>query len=834
MQALSDHSLGPFLTNAYGNRFLYPVNRDTFRSIDARSRFHQLFGEGLRTEKTLHILVGTDSGMLLDYLRDAKLPEASRFLFVELPAVVNRLNNEGLLDNLHERVACISIDQMPRAAEQFQFQNYLYTEKINIWKSFAALDAFLPEYAELYGQTRDFIDTYAWKIKIQLGNKNFITRQLENLADNRHSATCLKNLFTGKTAVLLAGGPSLDNILPWVKEYRKKLIVLAVSRIARRLKEVDLTPDIFFSVDPLEVSFEVSKEMLYFGDRTLLVNSFHVVPKLLSQWQGRSVFVGPRWPWPDDIDEEYMNAPGPTVTNTAFATAVEMGFNQIVLAGVDLCFSQSGYSHAQGSYERQAGPKFTAFPIQVQTNQGTKAFTTRPMAEAITTFGNLVAHAQRLGCHTINPSPTSAVIPQVEYRSLNDLALGTMSEPAWQTIEAALPPDGRASRITYYEQLEKKLRKAKKHIRKIQKLSREAIQCNKGLFGRDGRPADFKNKIRMDKIEDTLQKPPLARFSALLKEAELRQFVKIVRPDMDQEWSDEQIEETARLYYQAYCDSANETLKQLTLAMQRIELRLVEEKLETDPSLLLDAWQHFGEPGRARLWRQQHQALAQTWSVATVTRFEEFDIRFQDILTQQAEQVLKTKGSADPESARHGVRVLFKNRDQTALSDLLEGMAESSQDNMKPVFHLTCGYLAELENDFPKAMEEYRQVLELSQAKTSEEALRRIASLSLQLQDHENALLALKCLTGLSPQYLSQYADLARMLGQIKTSLDAYADYLEYFPDDPEVLVKVGKLYQQAGEPDFAVTIFNHLLLKDPGNQAARSLLDDLNRSNPA
>ena len=188
--------------------------------------------------------------------------------------------------------------------------------------------------------------------------------------------------------------------------------------------------------------------------------------------------------------------------------------------------------------------------------------------------------------------------------------------------------------------------------------------------------------------------------------------------------------------------------------------------------------------------------------------------------------MLGTKSNADPQMARHRVRILFKNRDATALSGILQGLAASPEEDNKPIYHLSAAYLAELEGDFAKAFDEYQNVLESPSDGVAEDALRRIASLSLELDDPKNALLALECLTGYSPSYLSQYADLAKILGQTKTALDAYADYLEQFPDDSMVLIKVGQLYQQQEQHEFALTVFQHLLDKDPKNEVARKYFE--------
>ena len=827
MGNLATYDLGPFISNDYGDRYLYPVNRETFHRTGAYAQYKKHFGEALFAEKTLHILIGTDSGMLLRHINKTNVPDACRYVFIELPQVIDRLAKEGLLEDLQEEITCIPIGQLKETADLFEFQNYLYTEKILVWKSLAAVDSFLPEYAELNWEARDFIDAFAWKIKVQLGNQIFIARQLENLAENRISAACLKNLFPGKTAVLLAGGPSLDNHLPWIKQHRDQLVVLAVSRIARRLKEVELIPDIFFSVDPQQASFDVSKEMLFFGERTLFVNSFHVVPQLLSQWQGPMAFVGNRFPWPEESNQHFINAPGPTVTHTAFAIAMQMGFKQIILAGVDLCFSPEGYSHAKGSYERHAGPQFNQFDTQVETNQGIRTFTSRAMAEGIASLGYLADLALQNGCRTLNPTPLAAKIPNVEHTPLEKINFEPLAKTAWEQIKLTLPEENCQTRNKHFKTVLEKLQIAEKNVKKIQKLATEGLKCNEGLFGRNGMHTDYKYKIRMDKVEKTLNRPPLAAYATLIKEVGLRQFLKLARPDSAREWSDEQVEEAGRIYYQAYIDSASQMLQLINRAIERVELRIKEEDPQADLTQLVDAWRSYRETGRALIWHHRHGNGALINSETMDPRITDMHKEFEDSLVKNPDYlVLGTKSNADPQMARHRVRILFKNRDATALSGLLQGLAASPEEDNKPIYHLSAAYLAELEGDFAKAFDEYQNVLESASEGVAEDALRRIASLSLELEDPQNALLALECLTGYSPIYLSQYADLAKMLGQTKTALDAYADYLERFPDDSTVLLKVGQIYQKLGQHEFAQMVFQHILGQDPENEAARKALE--------
>lgn len=821
--------LGPFVSNNFGDRYLFPVNRDSFRSIGAYSIFKKQYGEDLRAEKTLHIVIGTDSGLLPEYIYKNGLPESSRYVFVELPSVIARLRNSGFLQDLPDRIHCITMNQLQAVSKKYEFQNYLYTEKINIWKSMAALDAFLPEYTELYWETRDYIEAFAWQLKIQLGNRDFIIRQLENLDENRVSATCLQNLFQGKTAVLLAGGPSLDEYLPWINTHRDKFVVLAVSRIARRLKEINLTPDIFVSVDPQPLSFDISKEMLYFGEKTLFINGSHVVPNLLSQWQGRSAYVGRRLPWQENPSETFLQVAGPTVTNTALSIVVALGFSTVIFTGVDFCLSPIGLSHSKGSNESQAGPPFGLFDTQVMTNCGKKLFTKRAMAEAIPVMADQVAVANKAGCRVINPAPFAAQIPGVEHLPLDKICFTPLHEPALTTISRALPPESKESRSSFYDKTRQSLLIAEKRLLKIKELSKKALFYNNALFGRNGLKPDFKYKRYMDRIEDTLQDDQLAPFAKMVKEFGLRQFVKLCQPDSQLEWSNEKVEEAAKIYYQAFFDNASALLEIITIAKKRNKLRINEENPRPEPILLTEGWREFFETGRSYIWQSRLPANVFPTDTKDTAALYNIQNEFQQILeNKQTSHRTQCQNNADPELARHRIRLLFQNQDTDSLRGLIAGMEIMTREDIKPVRYLARGYLAELEQNYPLALHEYQQVLETSSDRTTETALRRIASLSLHLNDRQNALLALVCLTEHSPVYLSQYADLAAILGQTKTALDAYADYLEHCPDDPVVLLKVGKIYQKIGQGEFASSVFNHILQIDPLNDSAKIALNSL------
>lgn len=267
--------MGPFLTNGFGDRYLYGINRDVFNDIGSANLFRRQL-EDLLLEDRFHIVIGTDSGLLLQYVLNTGVPQGARYLFIEHPEVLASLEEELDLQILGDDIICTTYDQYQEQAVAWNISSYIFIGQVLLHQSIAAQDDFPGIYQELIWNVRKEIKQFVWQINLSLGSEVFIQKQFDNLAENRLPAKLLQGLFPGKTAVLLAGGPSLDEIFPWLQKNRDHVVVLAVSRISRRLQEVGIAPDIIFSIDPHDVSFDVSKETLVFWKDAILVHMYHV------------------------------------------------------------------------------------------------------------------------------------------------------------------------------------------------------------------------------------------------------------------------------------------------------------------------------------------------------------------------------------------------------------------------------------------------------------------------------------------------------------------------------------------------------------------------------
>ena len=827
-EQLSDE---PFISNQFGDRYLYTVNRHCFDRVGSDAVYRSRWGDSFFRENTFYIVAGCDSGVLINYLQKKGLPNGSRYLFVELAPLIDIFEtciNETVSRN---RIKICTTDDWLQVARKYSLAEYAYLDSIKIVRSLAVEDANLSEYRTLWRELDQSTQQTLWTFRVEQGNSTFYTRQIENICENRHSAYCLKDLFNGKTAVLLAGGPSLDDVLPWVIKKRNDLVVVAVSRISRRLEQLNFHPDIIVTVDPHSNSFDVSKHMLKLYEHAVLVNAFHATPLLLGQWAGPSLYLDNRYPWKSDQDGKIIKGVGPTVSNSAINLIIAMGCKQIILAGLDLCFSEEGFSHAKGSDERNAGA-FLAYADQtVTTNSGNIAETDNAFFTAIKSIEAQAKSAMDRGCQLINPSPNAAKMHNVAFTPLEDINIDSLEESAIDTIRSALPKEQMSTRLSAYQHAGKELDKAEHTFNKIKQLAKQALAHNDGLFGRNGKKADFKHKLKMDKIEKQLNKD-YKEYSTLCKLFGMKEFIKTFSTTEAENWSDEEIEAKGRVYYQAYISGADDLLTIIKTGKKRVLSRIEEEKQTPVFTLLFSQWQNDNQPGRAKIWQIYHKKNLSNLPEQIAARLNEFSAAFEsEIHNAEHAHIKHINEYASLKGVTGKASEFFKNQDINGLQRLLKGLATRSEAEANILKNLVSGYYNELNGQNDTAVDQYQYVIIHDQNTNNsalENALSRLTYLALEHHEFSAASSYLEALSGLSPAYMPQYADLLRMTNNLQRSIDVYTEYLTLAPDDLSAMMKLALLYKKIGVRESALWLFEHIVKKDPNNVAAQDLLNQV------
>ena len=313
---------------------------------------YRLFvGTSLPDDK-LFVVLGTDSGLLLDYIATIATP-GQRFICVDYPEVIEHVQktrasllqgNKSLKLELHN-INDFELDDLYSAHQDYVIRNavillasLVVTEDTGI-------------YAELY---KDFKELFQRFMIDRVDNHDFkkvFDQQLESICDLVHPLSVIKERLKGDVpGILLGGGPSLDHVIPWLKDNQHKVWIFAASRICKRLLKEGITPDFIGVFDSQPLIFEYSKEMYEFQSSSILITGEHPYPRLIRQWSGLKMYSRRRFPWARGSEENFISD-GPTVTNALFGVAAYLGVTNFYLAGVDFCFTPEGVCHESGSIE---------------------------------------------------------------------------------------------------------------------------------------------------------------------------------------------------------------------------------------------------------------------------------------------------------------------------------------------------------------------------------------------------------------------------------------------------------------------------------------------------
>jgi hypothetical protein len=823
-----------FITTPFGEEVLYEANRDAFDRTGSAALYQKHFGERFDCEDHLFFIIGTDSGLLPQWLVSRGIPNGTRVVFIELPGIIDVIR-ERLGDIVDDkRLILCTLDDWAGYKEQLRLDEYLYLRNAELVDSLAAVDAHIPEYRTTSFQLDQQLTQYNQLVQSQFGNLIFFQRQLENIGDNLWPVRHLQGAFSDWPAVILGGGPSLDEMLPWIQANRERLLVIAVSRVCRQLRAKGLQPDIVVSVDPQDISFDVSKDMLRLSPDTLFVNAFHVSPLLLGQWHGRAAYSGGKYPWNAFDSDHNMPAIGPTVTNNALILATYLKCPRIILAGVDLCYSREGASHAAGSSELLAGPALAWVGTRVETNGGWQADTHPNLAMAIPSMGEQAGEAAKQGLQVINPASGAAKIPNVQHRQLDDIALDPMQERVIDIIDRHMPRSDADARRSVLKETARELASANGRLRKVLHLIEDALDSNAKLHN-----GDFRHKQRMDKIERSLDKE-FSDLTRVVKDCAAAAFLRLSRPDREREWTTEEIERWGQDYYQTYQLGARQLLAYVEAAQQKVASRLDELSDRPDLAALLARWASDRTPGRAKMWLASRPLDA--LEPALAGQMQQLAESFEQILdNQDTAQARHFKDGIPRRMAliRSKLHLLFEHadRDEIAhITGLLDHYGVPEADELKA---LGLGYLAELDGRPDEAFAHYHLIVDRAaeqidtdagQARNPrlEDALRRMSVIALQKGDADSAISVLDVLSALSPIYEPQYASILRLTGRVQDAVQVYTHYLERVPNDLATMLKLGKLFQDAGVEESARWAYDYVLDKDPDNPAARQLRDAL------
>lgn len=736
------------IENAHTDRYFFEINRGIFDRSGATAVYDQQFKKTLSQPDSLFVIIGTDSGCLIEYVNQLPPAQGSMYVFIELPEVIDALaTQKASLFPLPNNVIVCTQSEWEALLTDTRWVHFVVREKMQCLRAFCAIDCFYPAYTEFTYTVEQIVVQLAWRIKGQIAAHTFVRQQLKNLPYNHTPAACLRDTFKGQRAIVCAGGPSLDQHLDWIKAQRDSLLVVAVSRVAKRLQDVGITPDMVVSVDPNARSFDVSREIFLYEPLPLFVHAYHVYHELAQAWPGQHVYLGPRYMW--DLEEDNVAVMGPTVTNAAIHILVAMGCDEICLAGLDLCFSPEGHTHAKGSQEFEAGPALGYLGMQVPTNEGGIAQTDPAFYESIHTIATQAAEAVTVGCQLINLSGQAAKIDHVQYCQRDAL-------------------DVRAPQFNVRARLNEIVSNATpkvSHDTQAAKASLQGMQADLSSVMRTCQTAlsvlraSTVSPQAWDEI-NTLEADMARKYSHVLTVLKLfgyQYFTPLYEAQLAMDadtQNSETVKRASQAGFQAYIDAGQALQPLLAAALVDVKASAALDSTGLNEGTLPDAparaWyclKRFGDHTSV------HTALTQR-AAAFETRLSESRTRLKH------NPYIKSP----KRTLTHKLLYLFNHKDVDAIIALINQMQAHPVEDGEHLKLLAYGYVAEL-NDHPQDAKEAYYAAAQDEG-LQELALNHLTSVLMSEKDFHNAAQALDCLACVSPGYLPLAAQAWQALGE--------------------------------------------------------------------
>lgn len=802
-----------FAVSPFGEVYLPIVNRRQFESKDSTRIFNEQYS-GLLDDGYLNIVVGTDSGLLANYVLENANFDNSRFIFVELNLVTQSLSVE-IPPEHQSALRIVPIEALADLLETDNNDIFILKNKMRLFESQGARKAYLDAYQSLKTEANAIADKAAFNVSVNLTQKNFVHKQLINICDNLHPVSKLKGKFDKQDCIVIGGGPSLDLHIEWLRQHQQSLFTIAVSRAAHQLQQAGVEVDFVVTVDPQEVSFTVSKEMLGLPDTTLFINADHAVPSLVGQWHGTQFYTGSRMPWDQD---DNIETAGPTVSNAALWVAGNLGFKRIFLLGVDMCWSPQGVSHASGSLEGQMGPDISKIGVWVDTNTGQKAETTPQLAEAMKSLGQQAARLS--DCQVINLSDFAARIDGVHYSAPDNIEFShPLDKPA---VLSSIREDHR-QRANKDElvKLKTQVISVGKKYQQVEKLATDALSLVDRL------PA---TEEQLGQIEADLNSRHSAQMS-FMKFYGYAEFSRFLTTRDEQHWDQQNISAMYRDYYQAMKDVSASLQNSLADAVGHIEVRIEELKAKPDASLVLNDWLRFNQPRRLKMLLSMHPDWQQSLNMEEQALLEKLrkheETSMQETLRHKfTNQKLTSWGL---EMVPQKIHSLVESRNCIGLTQLFNALdTYQTSDESKTLSARAKSYLYEIQGDYQHA---FQVLADLPEDWRGEVENKQMVLMALKTTRLDAAVEGLHKLTPLSDEYMPQLAQVLKIKKDYAGALETWLEYLNKHPADSGNWCRLGEMLMQLEQYQDALTVYQQALQADPDNKLAEQYVTELSRA---
>lgn len=199
-------------------------------------------------------------------------------------------------------------------------------------------------------ELKEILEDYFIKISSMLEQGKLLDRNFAYL-QKQNFPVCdeLREMFSHKKVVIVAGGPSLDDEMDSLKKYRDDLVILSVGTSARKLIAAGICPDAIIITDPLDTMYRQVEGVQTENIPLLLLST--ASRTVVDCYKGQIYVVYQKgYEAAEEVASEHsytLFQTGGSVTTTALDVCIRFGAEKIILVGADMAYTDNR-SHAGG------------------------------------------------------------------------------------------------------------------------------------------------------------------------------------------------------------------------------------------------------------------------------------------------------------------------------------------------------------------------------------------------------------------------------------------------------------------------------------------------------
>ncbi|MCF6345036.1 MAG: DUF115 domain-containing protein [Thiomicrorhabdus sp.] len=757
---------------------------EQFNQAVSSSIYQTFVGQQLPNDK-LFVVLGTDSGLLIDYL--ARIATAGqRFVCVDFPEVIESLKQTRAMlfqEHPHFKVELYTFEAFEYEQLYTRHEDYVIRNAIILLRSLVMVEGkggyqnLDQRHQERFHQFRvDRVDNRDFK-------KTF-DQQIENSCDLQHPLSAIKGRLTGDIpAILLGGGPSLDHVMPWLKENQQKVWIFAASRICKRLIKEGITPDFIGVFDGQALIFDYSKEMYEFEKESILITGEHPHASVIQQWSGLKTYSRRRFPWARGGEENFISD-GPTVTNALFGISCYLGVSQLYLAGVDFCFTPEGVCHESGSIEAKNQQR-DASDTKAKNYRGEEVSTNIQLYDA---RNLLEKHLQELNktwpeFQAYNLNDGAAVIKNIAYCALEQLEEKIKAGgDKFKVVEAF------DDALQYTHQTEKhfqtflkgEVNSHSKWLLKVVKEAKKGVHLSNTLFS-DLAKQQAKIKEVL-KLKTKLEKLVGVDYQTLVNYG-YQAFMETLKPvESETDMSQQEMKNALIGFFGGLQFAAEHFLLKLEALKSEIAFRLLELDPKTEFTTLGEHWMAQHIPGRFQVWLNHFAVKSYADYVAKFPKqVEQLERAFEFMKTDETALEKHFNQRFDtPEEFVFRLNRAFNDKDLLAIKDIALQLSFVASAEHGIVKSLATGMLLELKNSEKDALIHY---LTVDPNRKNFTIQQQVFPLAFSLKQPDKGLQALSALSLMNVNYVPKYAEALDILGDADNAIAIYRAYPLLYKD---------------------------------------------------